>query len=115
MAWYKDDLQRVFKLKTFPNLRTALAYQDHANSERARAGKAPLFIFSREVSAEGHRYFFVETPNDFYDWYIITPEHTKTLYEVLLIEKPCRLFFDIEFEPRRARGGANDSFSTSVN
>ena len=67
MVWYKDELQRVFKLKTFPNLHAALAYQEHANSERARAGRAPLFIFSREVSANGHRYFFVEHPNDFYD------------------------------------------------
>ena len=59
---------------------------------------AQLYLFSREVTTEGQRYFFIENPNIFYEYYIQIPDQLKTVYDVLLSGKPCRLFFDIEYK-----------------
>ena len=109
MDWFKDEVQREFNLKTFPNLEDALVYLNLSNSKRAKKGQARLSVFSREIAVQGARYFFLENPKVFYDYYVTMRKKFKTIYEVLLKGKPCRLFFDIEFSKVLNKGIAGET------
>lgn len=84
MVWYKDEVQRLFNLKTFPKLEKAIDYLTVTNSKRASNGRLPKSLFAREIAASGCRYFFIEHPSDFYDYYMTLEKDFKSFYEVLL-------------------------------
>ena len=65
MAWWKDEVCKVYALKTFPKLAQAKEYLAVENIKRERTGKPPSKIWSREVTSSGARYFLVEDPNVF--------------------------------------------------
>ena len=109
MDWFKDEVQREFNLNAFPSLKDALVYSNLSNSKRAKKGQARLSVFSREIAVDGARYFFLENPKVFYDYYITMQKNFKTIYEVLLKGKPCRLFFDIEFSKVLNNGIAGEA------
>ena len=74
MSWYNDDVCREYRLRTFPKLVLAREYAKKENIERKKQCKSLLKIWSREVSCAGTRYFVVEDPDVFFDYYITMPE-----------------------------------------
>ena len=98
MAWYNDQVQRLFNLKTFPKIDEAVAYHELENCKLEKYGRPPISLFSREIAEDGSRYFLVENRSDFYDYYITMEREMKTFYEVLLSGRACRLFFDLEYD-----------------
>ena len=53
-----------------------------------------LGVFAREVSSQGHRLFFVDRVDGFAADNSMSNRH---LYEVILQNRPCWLYFDLEF------------------
>ena len=54
-----------------------------------------LAVFSKEIGLGGQRHFLVSTRAEF--WTIYNKLHTKKHYEVILPEKPCKLYLDLEY------------------
>ncbi|CAJ0954719.1 unnamed protein product, partial [Mesorhabditis belari] len=53
-------------------------------------------VFSQEISEEnGGRHYIVTTLERFWYWY--TNQAIRNIYEVIELDKPCRLYFDLEY------------------
>jgi len=96
--WHFDEAAKLFGLKSFVKQSLALEYLEEHNAKRVTEGKRELQLFGREFSAMGHRYFVVEEPRSFFQKYIRMPKEYRTFYEIIRGGRPCRLYFDIEFE-----------------
>ena len=55
-----------------------------------------LAVFSKEHGFGGKRHFLVCSREEFWKMYQNIP--FKKYYEVILSEKPCKLYFDLEFD-----------------
>ena len=54
-------------------------------------------IFSYEKSSQGKRTYIVSTREAFWAFYIAQDAHSRHHYEVIRADRPCRLYFDLEF------------------
>uniref|UniRef100_A0A0K0EBH2 DNA-directed primase/polymerase protein n=2 Tax=Strongyloides stercoralis TaxID=6248 RepID=A0A0K0EBH2_STRER len=62
--------------------------------------KNNLRIFSYEnptTKCSGSRKYFVSKLDNFLKWYLKTREEIRNFYEIITLETPCRLYFDIEY------------------
>lgn len=76
-------------MKVFPKLIDAIT---HSESE------SNLAIFSKEIGLGGQRHFLVCSREQFWEAYRNLP--VKKHYEIVLPNKPCKLYFDLEFDIR---------------
>jgi hypothetical protein len=71
--------------------------QDQAH-ERAREGPSELRVWAHELSKAGVRSYIVASVRDFWAVYRTLPDIERRHYELIAPERPCRLYFDLEFE-----------------
>lgn len=76
-------------MKVFPKLIDAIT---HSESE------SNLAIFSKEIGLGGKRHFLVCSREQFWEAY--RKLSVKKHYEIILPNKPCKLYFDLEFDIR---------------
>jgi len=97
-SWHKDEVAELYKLRTFKKQAAALAYLEEHNAKQLAEGKVELLLFGREITDFGHRYFVVEDPRTFFEKYMSMEVQHRTFYEIIRGDRPCRLYFDIEFD-----------------
>jgi len=96
--WHKDEVAQLYKLRTFQKQAAALDYLEEHNAKQFAQGKVELLLFGREITESGHRYFVVEDPRTFFEKYMSMEVQHRTFYEIIRGDRPCRLYFDIEFD-----------------
>ena len=110
--WDRDDTSIAFALKSFKKRTLAVEYADNINTSRLTKNENLTAVFSREETKEGHRYFFVEDLSSFYQKYMTMSAKDRTMYEIIRLVLPCRLYFDIEFNKRLNDGMDSESSMT---
>ena len=97
--WHRDMTSIAFQLlTTFRKQKLAFNHANKLNVRRYFRNESPTHVFSREISARGHRYFLVENVSSFYHKYKQMNKRDLAFYEILRPDFPCRLYFDIEFD-----------------
>ncbi|GAB5366340.1 hypothetical protein AAMO2058_001135600 [Amorphochlora amoebiformis] len=84
----------------FSKQKDAFTYVDNVSLLRKtteRDSKEMLQVFAVENGEGGVRKFIAATYSDFWAKYCLLHPHSRNYYEIIRESKPCRLYFDIEF------------------
>ena len=73
-------------MKVFSKLNDAIRHSETGQD---------LVVFSKEIGLGGQRHFLVSTREHFWEIYRNLP--LKNHYEIILPEKPCKLYFDLDY------------------
>ena len=96
-CWHKDLVATAYNLKSFQQKQDeAIAYAKAKNGKVGTWSKDDVHIFSREIGSDGHRYFFCERLDCFYEKYAMMSASDRSIYEVILPDEPCKIHFDLE-------------------
>ena len=112
--WDRDRISIGLELTTFKKRTLAVKYAENINTSRLAKNENMNTVFSREVTKEGHRYFFVEDLSSFYQKYMTMSAKHRTMYEIIRPDFPCQLYFDIEFDKRLNEGRDGESSMTII-
>ena len=93
--WYNDMVVKIYKLKSFPKLDEAIEFARLVN-EGVERGNKRVEVFSREITATGKRYFFVQSPECFFDKCREIPTEWRTFNEVICADRACNLYVDLD-------------------